>query len=119
MVRIPQLDGLTQARHLREADLMAREWIAATTGAPLEDVAVEVTVDRVDDVPVARRLAAISAERAKAAALDRKATADAAALAAAMAARGVSLRDIGAALGVSFQRAHQLVKAAREAAPAG
>ncbi|MGW4482020.1 hypothetical protein [Rhodococcus triatomae] len=42
MVSIPELDGLTQARQLSEAELMAREYIAVTLGVPLGDVAVEL-----------------------------------------------------------------------------
>lgn len=47
MVNIPELCGLTQARRLSEAPLMAREWIAVTTGTPLADVAVEVTTVKI------------------------------------------------------------------------
>jgi hypothetical protein len=117
MVRIPELDGLTQARRLNDAGLMAREWIAAARDVPLDDVAVTVTVDRVGGVAVAEALAVIATERAAAAALERKAAAATAALAKALADEHVPVRDIGAALGVSFQRAHQLVHAAKERQP--
>jgi predicted RNase H-like HicB family nuclease len=40
MVHIPELDGLTQARHLSEAELMAREWIAVSTGTPISDISL-------------------------------------------------------------------------------
>jgi hypothetical protein len=112
MVSIPLLDGLTQARRLAEADLMAREWIAVTLDVPIEQIAVKVTVERVGDIDVAGRLAAIRHERERAAALEREAIGRAAALAKALADQNISVRDIGVALGVSFQRAHQLVKAA-------
>ena len=42
MVRIPALDGLTQARSEDEIALMAREYIAVTTNVELEDVAVRI-----------------------------------------------------------------------------
>lgn len=112
MVRIPELDGLTQARRLAEAEDMAREWIAVTLDVPLEDVAVEVAVERVGGVDVAGQLDVIRRERENAAALERDALDHAAALAKALADEDVPVRDIGAALGVSFQRAHQLVQAA-------
>lgn len=44
MVRIPEVDGITQARRLGEAPLMAREYIAASLDLALEEVAVEVHV---------------------------------------------------------------------------
>ena len=111
MVAIPELDGLTQARRLAEAELMAREWIAVTLDTPLEDVAVTVTVERVGGIDVAGALAKIRSEREQAAALERDASELQARLAKALAAEDVPVRDIGAAMGVSFQRAHQLVSA--------
>lgn len=110
MVAIPEVDGLTQARRLSEAALMAREYIAVTLDVSLDDVAVDVHVEKVGPVTdIEDRLAAIEAERARAAALERQATAEAARLARDLVAAQVPLRDIGAILGVSHQRAHQLV----------
>jgi hypothetical protein len=40
MVHIPELGGLTQARFPREVELTAREYIAVTTGTPLDQLAV-------------------------------------------------------------------------------
>jgi hypothetical protein len=40
MVHIPALGGLTQARFRGEVELTAREYIAVTTGTPLDQVAV-------------------------------------------------------------------------------
>jgi hypothetical protein len=40
MVHIPELGGLTQARFPGEVELTAREYIAVTTGTPLDQVAV-------------------------------------------------------------------------------
>jgi hypothetical protein len=112
MVSIPGLSGLTQARRLSEAGLMAREWIALALGVPVADVDVEVTVAAVGGVDVSGRLGAIRAQREGAAVMEREAAAGAAQLAKDLADAGVPVRDIGAALGVSFQRAHQLVTAA-------
>lgn len=42
MIRIPALDGLTQARFEGEVELMAREFIAVTTSVELEEVAVRI-----------------------------------------------------------------------------
>lgn len=115
MVAIPELDGLTQARRLSEAGLMAREWIALTLGMPIDQVEVTVTVERVGDVDVARRLTTIRTQREQAAEMEQDAAAQAVSLAKALADQDVPVRDIGAVLGVSFQRAHQLIKAAASA----
>lgn len=112
MVRIPELGGLTQARRLSEAGDMAREWIAVTLDVPLDDVAVDLAVAPVGGVDVAAQLDAIRRERDNAAALERDALERTASLAKALADENVPVRDIGAALGVSFQRAHQLVNSA-------
>jgi len=40
MVHIPKLGERTQARHLREVELMAREYIAVSTGTPIDQVAI-------------------------------------------------------------------------------
>lgn len=110
MVAIPEIDGLTQARRLSEAELMAREYIAVTLDIPLEDVAVNMRVKTVGAVAdIEERLAAIEEERSKSLALERQATADAAQLARDLVAADVPLRDVGVILGVSHQRVHQLV----------
>jgi hypothetical protein len=109
MVHIPELNGLTQARRLADASLMAREWITLTTNLPLDEIAVTVAVDRVGAVDVSDRLAAIREQRDRSTELERDAMRDTAQLAKDLAAAHVPVRDIGWALGVSFQRAHQLV----------
>jgi hypothetical protein len=43
MVSIPEIGGLTQARHLGEAPMMAREYIAATLDMPLDEVSVSTS----------------------------------------------------------------------------
>lgn len=109
MVAIPAIDGLTQARRLSEAQLMAREYIAVTLDVPLADVSVVLEVESIGQVAGIRgRLAAIEQERTQAIELEKKATAEASALARELVAADVPLRDVGAVLGVSFQRAHQL-----------
>jgi hypothetical protein len=42
MIRIPEIDGLTQARHRGEIDDMARSYIAVSTGQPIDTIAVRV-----------------------------------------------------------------------------
>jgi hypothetical protein len=40
VVHIPKLGGRTQARYPREVELMAREYIAISTGTPIDQVTV-------------------------------------------------------------------------------
>ncbi|MFF0144026.1 hypothetical protein ATK36_4212 [Amycolatopsis sulphurea] len=109
MVHIPEIDGLTQARRLGEAPLMAREYIAASVGADLEDVEVDLRIDAVGEVTgIAGRLKAIEEQRARAKELVDRAAAEASSLAKELA-EEIPLRDVGAVLGVSYQRVHQLV----------
>ena len=109
MVAIPEIDGLTQARKLREAPRMAMEYIALATDQDASEFEVAITQLRFDDIDVTQHLAQIRDERARADALDRSAAARAAALAKDLSAASVSVREIGAAMNISFQRASQLV----------
>jgi len=109
MVAIPELDGLTQARRLEEAPLMARDYIAVALDVPLSDVEVTVAVVDVDGVNVTEALAMLESEKAEAEAARERVAQDTRRLAKTLAAKKVPVRDIGAILGVSHQRAHQLV----------
>jgi hypothetical protein len=46
MIRIPELDGLTQARWPGEIEDMARSYIAVSTGQPIDNIAVRVIGSR-------------------------------------------------------------------------
>jgi len=112
LIHVPEIDGLTQARHLAEAERMARSLIAITLDAAPDSFGVELTLDRVGSVAdVGAEVSAIADLRARAARDEREATQKAVALAKRLAAEGLTVRDIGSVLGVSFQRAHQLVAA--------
>jgi len=113
MVAIPEIDGLTQARRIDEAELMARELIAVTLDVPLEGVAVTVTVESVGEVPVRSIVERIESDRRAAAELERGASRRAIELAKQLAAENVTVRDVGSILHVSYQRAHQLTTAGR------
>lgn len=109
MISIPSIDGLTQARRLSEATDMAREYIAASQDVPLEAVGVRLAfapIGGVDDVTT--RLAKITARRELAATLEKEVAKQTTRLARDLADADVPYRDIGAILGVSHQRAHQL-----------
>jgi hypothetical protein len=110
MIRVDGIDGLTQARRLVEAELMAREFVAVALDLELSDVAVEVHLDTVGSVEgVSDRVHRIAEERRQAAELEAEASREAAVLAKDLVAADVALRDVGTILGVSHQRAHQLV----------
>ena len=51
MVHIPEVGGLTQARHIGEAALMAREYLAVSLDIAVEEVEVDVTVVTTDEAP--------------------------------------------------------------------
>jgi hypothetical protein len=46
MIRIPELDGLTQARWPGEVKSMARSYIAVSTDQPIDNIAVRVVKSR-------------------------------------------------------------------------
>jgi hypothetical protein len=108
VVRVLELDRATQARHLRELETMTRDLIAVMTGAAPDDsfsvefeIALPELVKAHLDKSHQLREAAVRAQL--------EATSEARAAAQELHQQGVPLRDIGTALGVSFQRAHQLV----------
>ena len=109
-VRIPELPGvLTQARRLDQVEEFAREAIdlAISVGhAPKGKYAVQVDahVPGLDDDLAVVRAVRADAERVQAEAAERTRV-----IARRLADRGLTVRDIGAALGVSRQRAAQLV----------
>jgi predicted RNase H-like HicB family nuclease len=108
MISVPEIDGLTQARRLADVEQMARELIAVTLDVRLSEVAVEVTFGDIDGIPVGSCIEAISSEKAEAARLEEDAAAKTKTLVKELVAHNVPLRDIGAMLGLSFQRVHQL-----------
>jgi predicted RNase H-like HicB family nuclease len=110
MIHVPDIDGLTQARRLADVEQMARELIAVTRDVPVDDIAVNVSIDAVAGIQVRDVLDAVAAERAEAKRLDADASAKTAALAQQLVGKGIPQRDIGKILGVSHQRVSQLVQ---------
>jgi hypothetical protein len=109
MVAVPQIDALTQARRLGEAGTMARELIALVLEVEPDSFDVTVEIVSVAGVDVGDRLAEIERERTEAADLERRLAQHTRSLARDLAERDVPQRDIGAILGVSHQRAQQLL----------
>lgn len=111
-VHVPEVSRSTQARNLAEVEPMARDLIAVMEDIPADSFDVDVRLTVPEDV--ARELAQSAELRQEAA----RAQAEAAQLARAAAQRlrdlglrdlGLPLRDIGKVLGVTFQRAKQLL----------
>jgi len=46
MIRIPELDGLTQARHRGEIEDMARSYNAVSTDKPIDNIPVRIVRSR-------------------------------------------------------------------------
>lgn len=114
MIRIPQLDGingniegLTQARRYADIAKEATDYICTVADVAPSTVELVVTV-HVGETDVTAAAEEVSQARAEAARQEAHAMRVATATARQLAAEGVPVRDIGAVLGVTFQRASQL-----------
>lgn len=109
MVRIPEIDGITQARRLGEVEGMARSYIALHLGVPLDRVKVETASVRISE---SRELLADAREvkdlRAKARDAECKAIDAIREYAHRLTAYGIPVRDIADLLDISPQRVSQL-----------
>jgi propanediol dehydratase small subunit len=107
-IKVDGLRGATQAKSAREIDAMARDFIAELTGVTASRVKVETEIE----LPSKVKSALDKAEKLRIESdLARKAAAQEYRLAAQLLKdEGMTVRDIGAALGVAFQRAQQLLK---------
>lgn len=118
LVHVPEIGRTTQARSLREVEPMARDLVAAM----LDDVdPADVELEVVVEVPAGaaghwNRSAELHAESAE---LRRRAAEEAGAAARALRALGLTVRDIGAVLDVSYQRADQLLRQGSPTPPSG
>jgi predicted RNase H-like HicB family nuclease len=110
-VEVPEVPGLfTQARRLDQIEAMVRDAASLLTGDSEESF--EVTVVPVLGDEVASMVVAVKDARARLRAAEAEAAAANRTAAATLAAEGLTVRDIGTILDISFQRAQYLVKAA-------
>jgi hypothetical protein len=107
-VSAPGVDRVTQARHLREVDTMARDLISIMTGAEADSFGLDVRIELPGDARSHLEFAGRFREEAKVA--QSRAADEVRTAARALRDSGMPLRDIGTVLGVSHQRADQLVK---------
>ncbi|MCV6992158.1 hypothetical protein H7I87_18315 [Mycobacterium timonense] len=104
LVHIPELDQYTQARNLAEVEPMARDLIALLNEIPDDSFHLDVRIELPEHVRHHLELARkYSEDAARAPARERRAAARE------LKARGLTVRDIGTALGISHQRAQQLL----------
>lgn len=106
--RVDGIDSASQSRGVRDLEAMAKDFISSMTEIPETDFEIEITFHLSPEVEeslanAAKLQAEAATARAAAAAESRKA-------AVALKKSGLSVRDVGAVLGISFQRAHQLIK---------
>ena len=111
MVRIPEIDGLTQARRLAEAETMAREYIALAEGIPVDDIKIETASVRMEQPEFRELLEAardIRRRRAENQRLEQQVLKDSRDFALWLSTYGVPVRDIAELLDISPQRVSQL-----------
>lgn len=105
LLTVPAIERVTQARNAKEIPVMVRELIEIMTGEADPDIDVEFILPdsvtaHLSQVQEARRLEEVAR---------RTAAEELRAAARALRAQHLSYQDVGAVLGVSHQRAHQLV----------
>lgn len=108
-LHLVELDQYTQARNLTEIETMARDLVHMMTGEDEADIVLDVDVE----LPEPVREAQIEAERLRKLAEESNALAAVKSREAArlLKAQGITVRELGSLLGVSYQRAQQLSKA--------
>lgn len=106
LVHVPEVDRSTQARSIAEIEVMARDLVAIMEG--VESDSFELDVRIVMPGRVRQRLEHAQELREREAQARAEAAAEVRAAALELKDAGISLRDLGKLLGVSYQRAHQL-----------
>jgi hypothetical protein len=107
LVHIPELGQYTQARTMAEVEPMAKELISLVDGVSTDTFKVELQNELSESVrhylELSRKYAGEAAYFQSEAANQRRQAARQ------MRDEGMTVRDIGAALGISYQRAQQLI----------
>ncbi|PZR70063.1 MAG: hypothetical protein DLM66_05005 [Candidatus Dormiibacter spiritus] len=107
LVHVPEVERTTQARTLGELQSMTEDLISIMTGASPEAFEVEYQI-RVPPAAMAH-LDAATRLRDDATRAQARAAAEVREAAKALRATGMPVRDIGRTMGISYQRAHQLL----------
>lgn len=107
VIRVPAINSATQARRLDQAEAMVRDLVHAITDQPLDSFDVEVHPDLPGELPELLVRTAAASGRARVAQLEASIATREAAVA--LDKVGLTVRDIGSLLGVSYQRVQQLL----------
>jgi hypothetical protein len=107
-ITVEGLGGATQARSFREIEPMARDFIALSNDLPAGEISL--TIERELPVTVSQHLERAIQLRTTAEQARQQAAEEWRAAALELKASGMTVRHIGDALGISHQRAHQLIK---------
>ncbi|AXN51248.1 hypothetical protein DSM43518_04790 [Mycobacterium marinum] len=110
MINVPEIDQLTQARRIDEIDEMARSLIAISTGEPIEEISISVSIDVPGMGDITRSAEEIVHKRYVATDVMYHAQEAAARFVRDLTAAGIPVRDVGELLGLSPQRISQLSK---------
>lgn len=102
-IDVPAVKRVTMAASIKEVDVMAKDLIEIMTGE--KDPAIAVHMHVPEEVAEALRL------KKEAEAAEERARAKQREAAISLHGKGLPFREIGALLGISYQRAHQLVNA--------
>lgn len=120
MITVPELHGYkgadgvinlseaTQARRLSEVPGQARDFICTVTDKAPSEVGLDIAI-KVDGIDITARANKLRRDRELADRYAAAAQQEARELARDLAARGVTVRDVGEVLGMSHQRAQQLI----------
>jgi hypothetical protein len=106
VAHVPEVGHTTQGRNFKELDYMVRDLVRMCTG---EDPATMEIMFQFQDPKLSEELEAARTARREAAEAAARAAEYGQRAARSLAAAGFTVRDIGVLLGVTFQRAHQLI----------
>jgi hypothetical protein len=107
-IHIPEIDRSTQARRYKDVPAMAGDLIEIMSGLAAEDYTLNITVQLPGDVR--QHLARAEVLREEAGRKQSEAARESRAAVRELIALGLSQREAGELLGLSFQRVNQLVK---------
>lgn len=107
-VLVPAVDRATQARRLRDVEKAARELVCLVLDRDPDEVGVTVRV--VAPPGVQERLDAVVALREQARQANREATALSRATARQLSEMGLTVREVGVVMGMSYQNAADLIR---------
>ncbi|WP_190817249.1 hypothetical protein [Saccharopolyspora pogona] len=114
LIHVPAIERWTQARRVSEIREMAQDLIEIMTGESAETIDLDVTISLPPEVQ--ERLEHAAELRSRAAHAQGQAAEELRGAARTLHDQGMSMREIGEILGISYQRAHQLVSGNPKAA---